>query len=78
VFEKDGKQVVYLKVGNKFEAREIKALKRSESTMILASGVKPGDVIAMANPEAKPGDKKKKGEKSGGAAAALPGGKGGM
>jgi HlyD family secretion protein len=78
VFEKDGKQVVYLKVGNKFEAREIKPLKRSESTMILASGVKPGDVIAMANPEAKPGDKKKKGEKSGGAAAALPGGKGGM
>lgn len=77
VFEKEGKQVVFVKVGNKFEAREIKPLKRSESTMILASGVKPGDVIAMANPEAKPGDKKKKGEKSGGAAAALPGGKGG-
>jgi len=47
--------------------------------MILSSGVKPGETIALADPEAKPGDKKKKGgEKSGGAAAVLPGGKGGM
>ncbi len=79
VFEKDGKQVVYLKNGNRFEAREIKPVKRSESVMIVASGVKAGDVIAMANPEAKPGDKKKKDDaKGGGAAASLPGGKGGM
>jgi HlyD family secretion protein len=78
VFEKDGKQVVYLKVGNRFEAREIKPLKRSENVMILSSGVKPGDTISMANPEAKPGDKKKGEQKSGGAAAGLPGGKGGM
>ena len=77
VFEKDGKQVVYVKVGNRFESREIKPLKRSENVMIVSSGVKVGDVIAMANPEAKPGDKKKT-EKSGGAASALPGGKGGM
>ncbi len=77
VFEKDGKQVVYVKVGNRFEAREIKPLKRSENVMIVSSGVKVGDVIAMANPDAKPGDKKKT-EKSGGAAAGLPGGKGGM
>jgi HlyD family secretion protein len=78
VFEKDGKQVLYLKVGNRFEAREIKPLKRSENVMILSSGVKPGDTISMANPEAKPGDKKKGEQKSGGAAAGLPGGKGGM
>ena len=77
VFEKDGKQVVYVKVGNRFESRVIKPLKRSENVMIVSSGVNVGDVIAMANPEAKPGDKKKT-EKSGGAAAALPGGKGGM
>ena len=77
VFEKDGKQVVYVKVGNRFEARQIKPLKRSENVMIVSSGVKVGDVIAMANPEAKPGDKKKT-EKSGGAAGSLPGGKGGM
>ena len=77
VFEKDGKPVVYLKVGNRFESREIKPLKRSENVMIISSGVKPGDTIAMANPDAKPDDKKKGGQKSGGAAASLPGGKGG-
>jgi multidrug efflux pump subunit AcrA (membrane-fusion protein) len=79
VFEKDGKQVVYVKVGTRFEPREIKPLKRSENVMIISSGVKPGEVIAMANPEAKPGDKKKSDQKGGGgAASALPGGKGGM
>ncbi len=76
VFEKDGKQVVYVKNGNRFDAREIKPLKRSENVMIVANGLKPGETIAMANPEAKPGDKKKS-EKGGGAASALPGGKGG-
>ena len=34
VFEKEGKPVVYLKVGNRFEAREIKPVKRSENVMI--------------------------------------------
>jgi biotin carboxyl carrier protein len=80
VFEKDGKQVVYVKNGTRFEPREIKALKRSENVMIISSGLKAGEIIAMANPEAKPGDKKKGDSKSGGggAASALPGGKGGM
>ena len=79
VFEKDGKQIVYVKNGNRFEAREIKPIKRSESVMIISRGVKAGDVIAMANPDAKPGDKKKKDDaKGGGAAASLPGAKGGM
>ncbi|WP_031496609.1 HlyD family secretion protein [Bryobacter aggregatus] len=78
VFEKDGKQIVYVKNGNRFEPREIKPLKRSESVMIIASGVAVGETIALADPEAKPGDKKKGDQKSGGAAAALPGGKGGM
>ncbi len=82
VFEKDGKQVVYVKNGARFEPREIKALKRSENVMIISSGVKAGEVISMANPDAKPGDKKKGDQKGagggGGAASALPGGKGGM
>lgn len=75
VFEREGKQVVFVKAGKRFEPREIKPIKRSESVMIVSSGVKPGDVIAMADPDAKPGDKNKSGQK-GGAAAALPGGKG--
>jgi biotin carboxyl carrier protein len=78
VFEKDGKPVVYVKNGNRFEPREIKPLKRSENVMIIAEGVKAGETIAMANPEAKPVDKKKSEGKSGGAAAVLPGGKGGI
>lgn len=78
VFEKNGKSVVYVKQGNAFVAREIRPVKRSESVMIIESGAKPGEVIALADPEAKPGDKKKGEEKKGGAASALPGGKGGM
>jgi multidrug efflux pump subunit AcrA (membrane-fusion protein) len=76
VFEKEGKQVVFVKTANGFESRPIKPLKRSENVMIISSGVKPGETIALANPEAKPGDKKKDDNK-GGAAAVLPGGKGG-
>jgi HlyD family secretion protein len=68
IFEKDGKPVVYLKVGSKFEERVIQPSKRSESTMVIASGLKPGDVIALADPNAKPGDGKKKSDGKGGAA----------
>ena len=42
-----------------WEERVIKPMKRSESVMVIASGVKPGEVIAMSDPFAKPGDKKK-------------------
>jgi multidrug resistance efflux pump len=74
VFEKDGKLVAYVKNGNAFEARPFKPLKRSESTMIVASGLEPGDIVALADPTASKDDKKK-GSKSdnGGAMGALPG-----
>lgn len=72
VFEREGRQVVYIRSGNAWEEREIKPIKRSESVMVLSGGVKPGETIAIADPYAKPGDKKK--EKSGGAVGALPGG----
>ena len=75
VFERDGKPVVYLKKGNLFEARVIKPLKRSESTMVISEGVKAGETIALADPTARKGDKgKDKSEKGGGAMSALPGG----
>ena len=74
VFEKDGKLVVYVQnTSGKFEAREIKLSKRSESTMVIASGLKADEIIALADPFAKPG--KKGEEKKGGAMSALPGGK---
>jgi len=80
IFEKDGKTVVYIKKGAEYEARAIKPLKRSESTMVISSGVSDGEVVALADPTAKP-DKNKKGKQAqgggdGGAMGALPGGGG--
>ncbi|MBI2688836.1 MAG: HlyD family efflux transporter periplasmic adaptor subunit [Acidobacteria bacterium] len=76
VFEKDNKLVVYVKEGQKFVARPIRIGKRSESTLVVAEGLKAGETIAMANPEAKPGTKQKSEDKggSGGPMNALPGG----
>jgi multidrug resistance efflux pump len=74
VFDKEGKLLVYVKSGNTFEPREIKPLKRSESTMVIADGLKAGETIALADPTAKPGDKKKDDKKAGGAALPVGGG----
>ena len=76
VFEIDNKMVVYVRnpVTGKFDVREIKLAKRSESTMVIASGLKVDEIIALADPTAKPGSKKDE-EKKGGAMSSLPGGK---
>jgi HlyD family secretion protein len=77
VFEKDGKPVVYVKVGNRYEDRAIKIAKRSESITIIEAGVKENEIVALADPTAKPGDsKKKKSEEKGGgnAMGSLPAG----
>ncbi|MCS6952984.1 MAG: HlyD family efflux transporter periplasmic adaptor subunit [Bryobacterales bacterium] len=58
VFEKEGKPVVYVKVGERFEPRFVKFSKRSESAIVVAEGLKPGEIIALADPFAKPGQKK--------------------
>lgn len=70
VFEKDNKPVVYVKRDNTFEPRFIKPLKRSESIMVIAEGVKPGEIIALSDPTARPGQKKE--EKQGGKAGSIP------
>ena len=77
IFQKDNKMVVYVKEKGKFVPREIKIKKRSENVFVIDSGVKPGEEIAMADPEAKPGDKKKdgKGGNGDGAMGTMPGGK---
>jgi hypothetical protein len=71
VFEKDGKSVVYVKGENGFEPRVIKlAARRSESTMVISSGVKPGEVIALSDPTggaASKGSQKNSNSSSGGA-----------
>jgi len=79
VFVKEGKPTVFVQLANgKFEQRAVQLLKRSESTMVLAGGVKPNEVIAMMDPTADKSAKKSKNEKEssggGNAMGALPGG----
>jgi HlyD family secretion protein len=73
VFEKDGKLVAYVKNGNTFEERAFKPLKRSESTMVVESGLKPGETVALSDPTVKKTDKKAGKSEKGGAMGALPG-----
>lgn len=75
IFEKEGKQIVYVKRGSRFEERPIQLAKRSESVMVLAGGVKEGEVVALADPFASKNDKKG-GEKKGSGAPMMPGGGG--
>jgi hypothetical protein len=66
VFEKEGKPVVYVKVGERFEPRFVKLSKRSESAVVIAEGLKPGETIALADPFARPGQKKEEKPSQGG------------
>lgn len=75
VFEREGKQVVYVKRGSRFEPQPIQLAKRSESTMVLAGGVKENDTIALADPNARKGKKDDKKSGGGNAMGAMPGGK---
>jgi HlyD family secretion protein len=69
IFEKDGKPAVWVESGHRFQQRAVKLARRSESTMVISEGLKAGEVIALADPTAKPSDKK--GEKKAG--AGMPG-----
>lgn len=51
VFEKDGKPVVYVKNGARFEPREIKVARRTEGHLIV-EGLSEGTEVALVNPEA--------------------------
>ena len=77
VFQKGGQYLVYVQAKGKFEPRPVKLVKQSESMMVIASGVEPGEIVAMADPTA---DKtKKNGEKKsaqgGNPMGGMPGGK---
>jgi HlyD family secretion protein len=50
VFEKNGKTFVYLKVGDRFERRDVKVTDSTESRAAV-TGVNEGDVIALIDPE---------------------------
>jgi hypothetical protein len=65
---------VWVQSGHRFQQRIVKLARRSESTMVIADGLKPGEVIALSDPTAKPSDKK--GAKTGAAMPGVPGGGG--
>ena len=77
VFDRDGKMIVFVKNGTKFEERQIKLAKRSESTMVVASGLKVDEIIALADPSSKKGAKKGKDKSSGSPMGAVSGSGGG-
>jgi hypothetical protein len=73
VFEKDGNPIVYVKHGSRFDERRIKPLKRSESVLVIGSGVSPGEIIALADPNRKDDKGKAAGSKKGGVPAPAAG-----
>jgi HlyD family secretion protein len=50
VFEKAGKNYVFLQVGDRFERRDVKVLNATESRAVI-SGLHDGDVIALVDPD---------------------------
>jgi hypothetical protein len=64
VFQKNGKPTVFVQLKNKrFEPREVQLVKQSESMMVLASGVKAGDIVSLSDPTVAKSGKKETGEK---------------
>jgi hypothetical protein len=53
VFQKDGQNIVYVQQRNgRFQPRKVQLFKRSESMMVLGSGVEPGELVALSDPTA--------------------------
>jgi hypothetical protein len=79
VFQKDGQNIVYVQQKNgRFEPRKVELVKQSESIMVLAGGVQPGEVVALGDPMADKNAKKKdetKPSSPGNPMSSMPGGK---
>jgi multidrug resistance efflux pump len=78
VFEKGGQALVYVQTANgKFSPRVVKVMKQSETTMVLESGVEPGELVALQDPTANKAEKGKAEEtkKPTSATSMMPGGK---
>jgi HlyD family secretion protein len=65
VFEKNGKPIVYLRVGDHFEAREIRPQHRTEARIAL-TGVDADTEVALINPDRVPAAPGKNGAATGG------------
>ena len=77
VFQKNGKNIVYVEeIKGKFSPREVQLLKQSESMMVLAGGVQPGEVVALGDPTAdKSAKKDAKKPATANPMSSMPGGK---
>jgi len=71
LFEKEGKLVVFVKTRSGFEPRPIKLARRSESTLVIAEGLRPGEVVALADPTASKSEKKHGKQDRGGAGSPM-------
>ena len=67
VFQKGGKTHVFVKVGDRFEQREIKLAQRTESRAVI-EGLPEGTEVALIDPNAMPANS------STGSASPMPGG----
>jgi HlyD family secretion protein len=50
VFDKDGRSVVYVLHGSSFEERVVQVSRRTKNDMLISSGLRPGDRVALRNP----------------------------
>ena len=53
-FQKFGKTVAYVLGGSSFEERDILVVKRGESQVAVARGLKPGERVALKDPTTAP------------------------
>jgi len=52
IFDEDSTKVVYIQNGNRYNKQEIITAESSQKQTIVAAGLQPGDVLAMAHPKA--------------------------
>jgi hypothetical protein len=50
VFEKNGKNYVFLQIGDRFDRRDVKVVNRTESRAVI-SGLNEAEVIALVDPD---------------------------
>lgn len=62
---------VFVKTDGRFEERAVEVLKRSESVMVISKGLEEGELVALADPNAKPGEQSEA-RSSGSAAGTSP------
>jgi RND family efflux transporter MFP subunit len=50
VFEKNGRSVAYVLNGSRFEERAVQVTRRGKSQLLIGSGVRPGEKVALKDP----------------------------